>query len=160
MSDRIALFNSGRIEQVGNAAEIYERPASPFVAGFVGTSNLLTGEAARALIGRDGTFSIRPEKIQLSSSLEPVEDPAFTSATGTVADVVYAGPSTRFVVDLDAGARLVALQQNLHTSSIDVLDYRNARIRLSWRTQHCIAITAAPESGSQPESLGGTHERR
>ena len=64
MSDRIAVFNNGRVEQVGTAAEVYERPAPPFVAGFVGTSNLLTGEVARARSSADaGTFGIRPEKI-------------------------------------------------------------------------------------------------
>ena len=62
------------------------------------------------------------------------------SVTGTVAEVVYAGASTRFVVDLEAGARLVAVQQNLQTSSMDVLDYRDKPVRLSWNKQHCIAI--------------------
>ena len=62
MSDRIAVFNNGQIEQIGSAAEIYEQPASEFVAGFVGTSNLITGEAAKKLLGRDGTFSVRPRR--------------------------------------------------------------------------------------------------
>src|SRR5206468_3002677 len=65
MSDRIAVLSQGRLEQVGTPAEVYERPASAFVAGFVGTSNLLTGQAALAVLGRDGAFSIRPEKIRL-----------------------------------------------------------------------------------------------
>ncbi len=65
MSDRIAVFNNGRIEQIGSAAEIYEQPASSFVAGFVGTSNLITGAAAKALFGHEGTFSVRPEKIHI-----------------------------------------------------------------------------------------------
>ncbi len=140
MSDRIAVFNDGRIQQIGTAAEIYEQPASEFVAGFVGTSNLITGEAAKALLGREGTFSVRPEKIQINTDLAASDDPDVTSVKGTVAEVVYAGASTRFIVDLDAGARLVAVQQNLQTSSMDVLDYRDAPVRLSWRTQHCIAI--------------------
>ncbi len=140
MSDRIAVFNEGRIQQVGTAAEIYEQPASAFVAGFVGTSNLISGEAAMALLGREGTFSVRPEKIHIDTDLATSDDPDVTSVKGTVAEVVYAGASTRFIVDLDAGARLVAVQQNLQTSSMDVLDYRDAPVRLSWRTQHCIAI--------------------
>jgi putative spermidine/putrescine transport system ATP-binding protein len=140
MSDRIAVFNNGRIEQVGTAAQIYEHPASAFVAGFVGTSNLISGEAAKTLLGREGTFSVRPEKIHIDSDLDAADDPDVTSVKGTVAEVVYAGASTRFIVDLDAGARLVAVQQNLHTSSMDVFDYRDAPVRLSWRTQHCIAI--------------------
>ena len=141
MSDRIAVFNNGKIEQIGSAAEIYEQPASQFVAGFVGTSNVITGEAAKKLLGREGTFSVRPEKIHIDPTRrETSDDPDVITVEGTVADVVYAGASTRFIVDLEAGARLVALQQNLQTSSMDVLDYRDAPVRLSWRTQHCIAI--------------------
>ncbi len=140
MSDRIAVFKQGRIEQVGTAAEIYEQPASAFVAGFVGTSNLITGGAATALLGRIGTFIVRPEKITLDLDPDGPDDPEMTTARGTVAEVVYAGATTRFIVDLDAGARLVAVQQNMNTSSMDVLRYRNASVRLSWRTHHCIAI--------------------
>ncbi len=140
MSDRIAVFNHGRIEQVGTAAEIYEQPVSEFVAGFVGTSNLIAGEAAARVLGRRGTFSVRPEKIHIHTDLRSPPEADMISVQGTVSDVVYAGASTRFVVDLDAGARLVAVQQNLLTSSTDVLDYRNTPVRLSWRTQHCIAI--------------------
>src|SRR5690349_17915433 len=65
MSDRIAVFNNGRIEQVGAPAEVYERPATPFVATFVGISNLLTPEQAAAITGERKAFSVRPEKIQL-----------------------------------------------------------------------------------------------
>ncbi len=69
MSDRIAVFNAGRIEQVASPTELYESPATSFVAGFVGTSNLLTGDAARRIMGRPGTFSVRPEKIHLDGAV-------------------------------------------------------------------------------------------
>ena len=72
MSDRLAVFNAGRIEQVGAPAEVYERPATRFVAGFVGTSNLLTGDVARQVLGRRGTFTVRPEKIRLGEPDAPV----------------------------------------------------------------------------------------
>ncbi len=146
MSDRVAVFNDGRIEQVGTATEIYEQPASEFVAGFVGTSNLIKGAAAKALFGRAGTFSVRPEKIHVDTDLGRPDDGDAMSAKGTVADVVYGGASTRFVVDLDAGARLVAVQQNLQVSSTDMLDYRNAQVRLSWKKQHCVEIDDPPGS--------------
>ena len=71
MSDRMAVFNRGQIEQVGAPAEVYERPATQFVAGFVGTSNLLSGEAAQAIVGKDGTFTVRPEKIRLGEPTRP-----------------------------------------------------------------------------------------
>jgi putative spermidine/putrescine transport system ATP-binding protein len=85
MSDRIAVFHNGRIEQVGPPADVYERPATAFVAGFVGTSNLLSGEAALHILGRTGTFSVRPEKIQLSTDGRPVEGSDIVSAMGRVA---------------------------------------------------------------------------
>jgi putative spermidine/putrescine transport system ATP-binding protein len=69
MSDRLAVFNQGRIEQMGTPADLYERPATSFVAGFVGTSNLLRGPVAQALIGSDGLFTVRPEKIRPPSRM-------------------------------------------------------------------------------------------
>ncbi|GAA1012488.1 ABC transporter ATP-binding protein [Acrocarpospora pleiomorpha] len=139
MSDRVAVFDQGRIEQVGTPAEVYERPASAFVAGFVGTSNLISGEAAQAVLGRDGTFSVRPEKLRVAPPEEAVGDGEH-SATGLVTEVVYAGPATRFVVDLDAGGRLIALQQNLQVSSMDVMGLRGTRVRLVWHRRHEFAI--------------------
>ncbi|MGH8992566.1 MAG: ABC transporter ATP-binding protein, partial [Acidimicrobiia bacterium] len=96
MSDRIAVFNEGRIVQVAPPAELYEHPVSAFVAGFVGTSNLLEPEAALAILGREGTFTVRPEKIRL---VDPDTDPGpgQCSATGLVVDVAYLGPDTRYV---------------------------------------------------------------
>jgi putative spermidine/putrescine transport system ATP-binding protein len=135
MSDRIAVFNLGRVEQVGSPAEVYERPATEFVAGFVGTSNLLRGEAARSVLGHDGVFSVRPEKIHLAEADASVGE-GEDSATGTVREVVYVGSGTRYVVDLDAGGSLVALQQNLRTSSMDVLAMRGKKVRLVWRKEH------------------------
>lgn len=140
MSDRIAVFHQGRIEQVGTPAEIYERPATPFVASFVGTSNLLEGDTARRIVGMPGTYSVRPEKIRiLKESAEP-DEPEHAVATGTVAEVVYLGDATRFLVDLDGGGRLTALQQNLETSSEDVAAYRGARVRLQWHRRHAVAV--------------------
>lgn len=147
MSDRVAVFNNGKIEQIGTAAEIYEQPASEFVAGFVGTSNLIKGTVAESILGRSGTFSVRPEKIHIDTDLASAAtaDADTVSVPGTVAEVVYAGASTRFVVDLDAGVRLVAVQQNLQTSSMDVLDYRDAAVRLSWKKQHVVVIDEGRE---------------
>jgi putative spermidine/putrescine transport system ATP-binding protein len=148
MSDRIALFNQGRIEQVGTASEVYEQPRSAFVASFVGTSNVIAGETARSVVGKAGSFSIRPEKIAVSTDLAEPDDPTLASVAGTVAEVVYAGASTRFVVDLDSGGRLVAVQQNLHTSSVEVLRLRGSRVRLAWRAHHCIPVSTTSESAA------------
>jgi putative spermidine/putrescine transport system ATP-binding protein len=139
MSDRLAVFNNGRIEQLGSPAEVYERPASRFVAGFVGTSNLLMDEVARAIAGRSATFTVRPEKIRL----EPPDAPVGTDevgAAGRIRDVIYLGPDTRYIVTLDAGADLVVTQQNLGTTSTEALAARGRAVRLVWKQQHMLAI--------------------
>jgi hypothetical protein len=135
MSDRLAVFNQGRIEQIGAPAEVYERPLTRFVAGFVGTSNLLRGEAAERILGTSGTFTIRPEKIRLAAP-DATVGPDETSATGVVRGVVYLGPDTRYVVTLDAGAELVVTQQNLSTSSTEALAQEGKAVRLVWKRQH------------------------
>jgi putative spermidine/putrescine transport system ATP-binding protein len=141
MSDRIVVFNDGRIEQVGTPAEVYERPATPFVAGFVGTSNLLEGPAAVTVLRKDGVYSVRPEKIRLGR-VEEAPAAHEDSATGTVREVVYVGPATRFVVDLDAGGSLIALQQNAERSSGEVAALRDQQVRLIWDKQHEFQVSA------------------
>jgi putative spermidine/putrescine transport system ATP-binding protein len=143
MSDRIAVFKDGRIEQVGSPAEVYERPATPFVAGFVGTSNLLQGPVAETVVGRTGVWSVRPEKIRIEAAGE-TPHPDEHAAAGTVREVVYVGSATRFLVDLDAGAELVALQQNLQTSSMDVQQLRGAPVQLIWKKEHEFEVAGAP----------------
>jgi putative spermidine/putrescine transport system ATP-binding protein len=135
MSDRLAVFNRGRIEQVGTPADVYERPATAFVAGFVGTSNLLRGDVARTIVGRDGTFTVRPEKIHLDEPDGPVGTDEST-AVGQIRSVVYLGPDTRYIVALDAGGELVVTQQNLATSSMEALAQQGKAVRLIWRRQH------------------------
>jgi putative spermidine/putrescine transport system ATP-binding protein len=145
MSDRIAVFNRGRVEQVGPPAEVYERPATRFVAGFVGTSNLLTGAAAEILVGRPGTFTVRPEKIHLGD-VDTVPGPDEVGAPGRIRDVIYVGPDTRYIVTLEAGAELVVTQQNLATSSTEALAQQGRSVRLVWKRQHCLAVA----DGGQP----------
>jgi putative spermidine/putrescine transport system ATP-binding protein len=139
MSDRIAVFSQGRIEQVATPAELYERPRSTFVAGFVGTSNLIAGAAARAITGQDGTFTVRPEKIRL---VEPDERAGAgqCTATGVVSDVAYLGSQTRFVVRLDLGGELVVTRQNLDTSSMEALAAMGRPVRLLWDRQHNLLL--------------------
>jgi putative spermidine/putrescine transport system ATP-binding protein len=139
MSDRIAVFNQGGIEQLGSPAEIYERPATRFVAGFVGTSNLLSGPVAEQVLGRPGTYTIRPEKIHLAGP-DVVVGSDETSAPGRILDVVYLGPETRYIVTLDAGGRLVVTQQNLATSSTEALAQQGKAVRLVWKRQHELPI--------------------
>jgi len=129
MSDRLAVFNDGRIEQIGTPAAVYERPENAFVAGFVGASNV---------IQRSGrTFTVRPEKIRMSQDGGARRDDE-NAATGRIRDVIYAGMFTRYVVDLDDGGELVVVRQNLETSSTEALDARGRRVLLEWRPEHAI----------------------
>jgi len=144
MSDRIVVFNRGRVEQVGTPAEVYERPGTEFVAGFVGTSNLLRPATAQAVAGHRGLVSIRPEKLRMLEPDAPVP-PAHRRAPGTVREVVYAGSSTRYVVDLDAGGSLIAMTHNLDTSSMDVMAHRGRAVVLVWRPEHEFHLTDAGE---------------
>jgi putative spermidine/putrescine transport system ATP-binding protein len=140
MSDRLAVFYGGRIEQVGTPADVYERPRTAFVAGFVGASNLLRGAVAEAVVGRPGTFTIRPEKIRLAGVGDAV-GPDEGTALGRIVDVVYLGSDTRFLVTLDAGATLVVTRQNLDTSSMDALALQGRPVRLAWKREHAYALT-------------------
>jgi putative spermidine/putrescine transport system ATP-binding protein len=137
MSDRIAVFNEGRIEQVGQPAEIYEAPGNSFVAAFVGVSNTLE---------RDGReFTIRPEKVRL------VEDGGDTAGLvterGKIVNVAYAGMITRYLVALDGGGELQVVRQNLETSSAQALEQVGREVVVGWRPEHAVAVPAAPTRG-------------
>ena len=143
MSDRVAVFNLGRIEQIGSPAEVYEHPQTPFVAGFVGVSNLVSGEMARRITGSEETFSIRPEKIRLAEADTPAPEEMY-AVDGRILDVVYLGLYTRYLVELDSDCTdciLVVVQQNLHTTSMDVLSARGRKVRLLWQKNHNRWIT-------------------
>jgi putative spermidine/putrescine transport system ATP-binding protein len=126
MSDRLAVFNAGRIEQVGSPADVYEHPQTEFVAGFVGVSNVVERDGRR--------ITIRPEKIRMT------DESGGSGEAGTVREVVYVGMVTRYVVALDAGGELVVVRQNLETSSQEALSEQGKRVRLSWRPEHTYEI--------------------
>jgi putative spermidine/putrescine transport system ATP-binding protein len=128
MSDRLAVFNEGRIEQLGTPADVYEHPQTEFVAGFVGVSNVVERGGRR--------ITIRPEKIRM------VEEAGGGGGgePGTVREVVYVGMVTRYVVDLDDGGELAVVRQNLETSSQEALAEQGKRVRLSWRPEHTYEI--------------------
>jgi putative spermidine/putrescine transport system ATP-binding protein len=132
MSDRLAVFNDGRIEQVGAPADVYEHPQTEFVAGFVGVSNVFERDGRR--------ITIRPEKIHMSEGDGGPGEP------GVVREVVYVGSVTRYLVDLDAGGELVVVRQNLEATSQDVLEARGTRVRLDWKPEHTYEL---PKEGEQ-----------
>ncbi|MFZ9360886.1 MAG: ABC transporter ATP-binding protein [Candidatus Nanopelagicales bacterium] len=134
MSDRIAVFNNGRIQQIDTPSVIYEHPKNEFVAGFVGTSNLLSKDVAKQILNSDETFTVRPEKITLELGIVKASATQ-RSATGKVQEVEYLGPSTRFIVKLDAGSSLVVLKQNSTETSEEVSKLRNQIVTLLWEKQ-------------------------
>jgi putative spermidine/putrescine transport system ATP-binding protein len=130
MSNRIAVFNEGRVEQVGAPAEIYERPGNQFVAGFVGVSNTLERDGKR--------FTVRPEKIRL---LDDGDDRAgLHIESGAIREVAYAGMITRYLVKLEAGGELHVVRQNLETSSSEALEQRGRQVTVGWRPDQAIAV--------------------
>jgi putative spermidine/putrescine transport system ATP-binding protein len=145
MSDRVAVVNQGRLEQVASPAEIYERPHTAFVAGFVGTSNLIRGEVAARVVGRQGIFTVRPEKIRLAALDESVGE-AECTVVGTVRGVAYQGPDTRYFVTLEEGTELVVTRQNLRTSSMEALALQGTRVRLVWDRQHNLLVAGSDEA--------------
>jgi putative spermidine/putrescine transport system ATP-binding protein len=136
LSDRIAVFNAGRIEQLGTPRELYEQPASRFVADFVGTSNLFDVDRSHRLIGRQGEHTIRPEKLTLS--VEPVSGEGVHSAPGTVVESIYVGSSIRRVVDLDEGVRVTVLERNDRSRAAD--QDRGDRVHVSWHDEDVVAL--------------------
>src|SRR3954449_2006543 len=162
MSDRIAVMDGGRILQVGAPNEVYDDPRSQFVAGFVGVSNVLELEVEgvengraklrlgpqddiTAMVGdgvRPGTtaiVTIRPERIALE---EVSEGGAATDcrASGRVRESLYAGPTTRFVVDLDGGGELMVVRQNASTSYEDATALRGQPVVLTWKREYTRGI--------------------
>jgi putative spermidine/putrescine transport system ATP-binding protein len=136
MSDHVAVFNDGKIEQVGSPREIYERPQTEFVAGFVGTSNILERNGRR--------FSVRPEKIHMRDDDDGSGEP------GVIELVEYLGIFTRYIIELDAGGRLVVVRQNLETTSEDALQATGRHVRLEWRPEHTFDI-ATPQAPPEKE---------
>ena len=130
MSDRMAVMSNGQIEQIGSPVDVYERPATEFVAGFIGISNVLSREGMR--------FVVRPEKIRILAEGE-VADPDMTVEQGTVEEVVYVGMSTRYVVRLDRGEQLVAVRQNMDAPG-DAQNLQGRAVRLAWTKDHTFVL--------------------
>ena len=153
MSDRIAVMDGGVVEQCGTPEEVYERPAKPFVAGFIGISNLMEGtvEAGGVRLANgslcaapvpdgvaDGTavqLSVRPEKIVLDG-----EGDGLVRLPGTIAERVYVGTATQVIVELEGGARIVALEQNTERARSDDRWELGDRVTVAWLPGHSLVL--------------------
>ena len=174
MSDRIAVMRHGKIEQLGNPEELYERPSTAFVAGFLGVSNLLDGE----VVGRDDGFfavrigdgtvlrapadradgadkvrvGVRPEKLRVMPGGSDPGGPGLNMLDGTVLDASYIGVSTQYLIETRDGHRLTVYTQNLETSGAAELLTDGHPVRLTWRPQHTFVIP-----GQQPHTHDDPH---
>ncbi len=140
MSDRIAVFNEGRIEQVSTPIELYEQPQTEFVAGFVGVSNLIERDGSR--------FTIRPEKIQL---LDPATTPnGLRAERGRIADIAYAGAVTRYTVALEQGGELQLVRQNVEGASSEAPSEQGREVLVGWRPEHTVAVRGQRKEEESP----------
>jgi putative spermidine/putrescine transport system ATP-binding protein len=130
MSDRLAVMTNGQIEQIGSPVDVYERPASEFVAGFIGISNVLLRDGVR--------FVVRPEKIRMLAEGEPAPSGMAIEA-GQVEEVIYVGMSTRYVVRLDRGEQLVAVRQNMDAIG-DAQKFEGRPVRLAWTADNTYVL--------------------
>ncbi len=181
MSDRIAVMRAGHIEQLGEPEELYERPRTSFVAGFLGVSNLLDGavesregELAAIRLG-DGTIvrapsagvdgerevrvGVRPEKLRVVAVGEgpgAAIDSSLNALAGTILDASYVGVSTQYLIDAGGGQRLTVYAQNLETSGAREALADGQRVRVTWKPQHTFVIAGAHEHhASDPHSPEG-----
>jgi putative spermidine/putrescine transport system ATP-binding protein len=143
MSDRVAVFNRGQIEQVGTPVELYDQPTTEFVAGFVGTSNLIDHDGAKV--------AVRPERISLlpAGSAVPAQS---VSTAGTITDAVFLGMLTRYTVTLDGGGTLVAVRPNLERTTHSDIDPRGQAVIASWRPDQSQRIGSVSVSEKVEES--------
>ena len=149
MSDRLAVFNHGRVEQVGTPSEVYENPRNAFVAGFVGTSNVISGPLAERIMGSAAHFTVRPEKIS-------IEEPASVVPTGraavegTIAEAVYLGMYTRFRVDV-GGTVIEVAAQNTASDHSDAQRQIGRAVTLTWTKDSCRPLEESPRDGEPDE---------
>ena len=171
MSDRIAVMNGGVVEQIGDPEEVYERPATTFVAGFIGVSNLMPGTVrslngdlasveleagvtveapANGLASGDECHAVvRPEKLVASRSDKDAADAGTQSVEGIVESSIYLGTATQLVAELRGGARMTVLVPNANEAERQHLPGGGANVRLSWTPEH-IHLVRESQSGAVP----------
>jgi putative spermidine/putrescine transport system ATP-binding protein len=139
MSDRIAVFNHGKIEQIGTPREVYENPSSAFVASFLGVSNLISGLPAKDLFGSEHMVNVRPERIKLQKDgSKSASDEIGINAT--IVDVAYTGANTLYVLESEAGLRLVATRLNEELPGQELSLEAGDRVLATFRKEHVAKI--------------------
>ena len=144
MSDRVAVFDQGRVEQVASPVELYENPASSFVAGFVGTSNRIGGRAAQQLLGATGEYAVRPERLRVVPAGVSL-DTGEVALPGRVSEVVYLGPITHAIVRLDAGPTLTVSRPNTGGAAEPRLEASDRPVVVALHRDSLIALSGGTE---------------
>lgn len=139
MSDRIAVFNQGKIEQIGTPREVYENPSSAFVASFLGVSNLISGPSAKALLGSEQMVNVRPERIRLDKENAKVSA-GDIGVKATITDVAYTGANTLYVLEAVDGLRLIATRLNEELPGQDIDLESGDRVLATFRKEHVAKI--------------------
>ncbi|WP_025134369.1 ABC transporter ATP-binding protein [Leucobacter sp. PH1c] len=142
LSDRVAVFNGGKIEQVGSPREVYEFPQTEFVARFLGITNFLSGADAQRILGSADAHSVRPERVQLADPTAPVEAGAI-ALPGSVVEAVYAGAHTRYLVETAGGLRFIAEKQNSQTPHLTPSIVRGDAVSLRFQRDHAVPVPSA-----------------
>ncbi|MFZ9671872.1 MAG: ABC transporter ATP-binding protein [Candidatus Nanopelagicaceae bacterium] len=139
MSDRIVVFNSGRIEQVGTPEQVYEEPRTNFVAGFLGTANIFTIDMASKLLGASSTVSIRPERIRLEA-LGTKIDKGETSIVGRIHEAAFVGANTIYIIETEFGLKLTVRKTNTELLGQDNSFVAGDQVMAVWRNSHVAQI--------------------
>jgi len=139
LSDRVAVFNDGRIEQIGGAREVYEQPRTEFVARFLGLSNLIDADLSEQLTGDRLTMSIRPERVRMLSA-DAAPDAGEVALAGTITETVYTGPATRYLVTTDSGLDIIAERPNAQDLVSTTESARGDRVQVAWNPAHAARL--------------------
>jgi putative spermidine/putrescine transport system ATP-binding protein len=159
MSDRLAVFNHGKVEQVGTPSDVYENPRNAFVAGFVGTSNVITGQLAERIMGSSQPFTVRPEKLVIGEPATVVPSDS-CGVEGVVTEAIYLGMYTKFRVEVD-GVTLEAASQNAAENHFEAAQQVGRRVGLTWKKSSCRPLEDQPrdvDAGMAPALAGAGND--
>lgn len=141
MSDRIVVFNEGRVEQVGTPQDVYNKPATRFVAGFLGAANILSGEDAKKVFGKSKTVSIRPERMRLQASNSKISTDE-SSVSAIVQEAAFVGANTIYLVETEFGFRLNVSKTNTELLEQDKSFAAGDRVLVVWHNSQAAEIPA------------------
>ena len=155
LSDRVAVFNDGKIEQVGSPRDVYEFPQTEFVAKFLGVTNLISADESQRILGSALPHSVRPERVRLVDPTAPLETGA-VALPGTIIEAVYAGANTRYLVEVEGGMRFISERQNSGAPRTEPLVKRGDAVSLRFAADHVVSVPAQASGSTAPQHASAT----